>query len=104
MNKMKEIKLKLRDAKNKLTGKQKIIDEYNNLTSDIAHTSDNEENPEKKDKLMNLYGEVTRQEWESKEDGSFCVSDHNPYNARKKETKKLINIAKQGLAKINRGR
>ena len=104
MSELKQIRLKVRDAKNKITGKQGIIDEYNSLTQEIAESSDNEKNADRKKGFQTLYQEVTDEKWETNENGSITISDHNPYKEKKKDTKKKIEIAQQGLAKMRDGR
>ena len=100
----KELRLKIRDLKNKITGKDKVIEEYNKATMEIATLSDKEKDPEVKKKLLDLYQQVTDEKWEKTGKSSMTVSDYNPYKGSKKKTRKKIEMAKVGLKKIKGGR
>jgi len=99
----KKLKLKARDMFNKITGKDKVIEQYNELTHEIAASSDKEENPEKKKDLMKLYKDVTDEKWVNDEKGGCYSDDYNPYKLKnsKKKTRAKIDMARMGLEKIN---
>ena len=97
----KSLRLKIRDIKNKITGKDKVIEEYNKATMNIANLSDNEKDPKVKKQLMDLYQNVTDEQWVKSEHGGMAIVDYNPYKGSKKETRKKIEMAKLGLEKIN---
>lgn len=101
------ISLKIRDLKNRITGKDKVIEEYNKTMHKIATLSDNEKNPEVKKQLMDLYQTVTEEEWVKSDTGGMAICDYNPYKGSKKETREKIEMANAGLKKIkvrNQGR
>lgn len=101
---MKELRLKIRDLKNKITGKDKVIEEYNNATMNIANLSDNEKDPKVKKQLRDLYDKVTDEEWVKTGKTAMAIKSYNPYKGSKKETRKKIEMAKLGLKKIKGGR
>lgn len=102
MSRIKELKLKLRDIKNRLTGKQEVIDQYYGATHEIAQSSDKEEDPERKQELQDLYKKVTDEKWVKDEQGGWGSESHDPYKRKKKDTKKKIEEARQGLERIRR--
>ena len=95
----KQLRLRLRDLKNKITGKDKVIEKYNETTHKIATLSDKEKNPDVKKKLMELYEKVTDEKWHTDDNVAWSDS-YNPYKGRKKTTRSKIELAETGLKQI----
>jgi len=90
MNK-KKIRLQFRDAMNRLTGKQVLIDQYNALNSELCRISDNTTvgTPLKKYLLTNL-DRITEFKPVDAEYGAYYIDSYNPYRGKKAITKKKI--------------
>ena len=101
---IKQLKLKFRDIRNKITGKDKVIEEYQKTTMDIATLSDKEKDPKVKKELRKLYKDVTEEKWKIKENYASVHDSFNPYKSTKKATRKKIEMAQLGLKKIKGGR
>ncbi len=103
--KLKELKLRARDYKNKITGKDKVIKEYNEVVHEMTSASDKEKDPEIKKELMALCDNVLESKWHTAKDGmSVSYDSYNPYEGSKKKTLSKIEMAKIGLEKINASR
>jgi len=97
---MKQLRLKIRDLKNKILGKDKVIEEYKAKTYEIANLSDKEKDPEVKKKLLELYQKVTDEKWYKDDDGVFGSSSYDQYKGSKKTTRSKIELAELGLKQI----
>jgi hypothetical protein len=86
-----------RDSVNKLTGKQQLIDKYNNAVSELSQRSDSLYESSKKKALLARLEEITEDRWVEGENGIIETSSFNPY--RLTSTKAKI---KSKLADLNK--
>lgn len=100
---VKEVKLQFRDAKNRITGKQAAIDEYNALTLQICYISDRlaNDNPLKKTIIENI-NRICEKKCCDGPYGSFFIDSYNPWASSKSTTNKKITALQELLGKINR--
>ena len=101
---LKELRLKLRNAKNHIIGKQHIIDEYNALESQICSISDNmhKEDPLKQYVMRNLLKiREERLMFADTTFSAFYVVSYNPWKGTKSKTQRKIQEYKQLLRTIN---
>ncbi|MDE5615880.1 MAG: hypothetical protein K2I81_03550 [Alphaproteobacteria bacterium] len=93
----KQIRLKFRDAINKMTGKQPLIEEFNDLSQQLCELSDKTPvgTPMKK-RIMASIDSILEHETISTEHG-FYIDSYDPYKGSKATTKKKIDALKAAL-------
>lgn len=77
----KEMYLNFRDAINKLTGKQELIDKYNHAVHALSRKSDSMQAGAQKQKLLDQLTKIDEEEWmqEDKNVEIYAVKSFNPY-------------------------
>ena len=98
----KQIKLSLRNAINKITGKQVLIDEFYSLSFQLCEMSDNTPvgTPLKK-QIMDRINSILEQETVYTQHG-FYIDSYNPYKGSKATTQKKIEALKMALESFTR--
>ena len=86
-----QIRLNFRDAVNKITGKQALIEEYNILTLQLCNISDNTPvgTPMKNYLMEQLDVILERQDIYTR--NGIIMDSYDPYEGRKSTTQKKIN-------------
>ena len=98
----KQLKLSLRDAINKITGKKVLIDEFYSLSHRLCEMSDNTPvgTPLKK-QIMNSIDSILEQETVYTQHG-FYIDSYDPYKGSKATTQKKIEALKMALESFTR--
>jgi len=96
-----QVRLKLRDAVNKFTGKQNLIDQYDDLNMELCNISDRTPNgtPLKRYLRENL-DRITEAQTYYTMRGVFCIDTYDPYQGSKAETRKKIADFQSVLQKV----
>lgn len=101
-NKLKSLKLRIRDSVNKITGKQKVIDDYFKVSQEIAELGvkkDQERDPVITEKINNLYQRVTDTKFIQNGE-SITIDSYDPYKGSKKETQKRTEMGVKELKEL----
>lgn len=77
-NDRKQIYLAFRNGINKLTGKQKLIDAYEDAMGVLSAKSDSLRNETEKKKLIKQLEQISEEKWSETKTG-FSISGFNPY-------------------------
>jgi len=98
---LKQIRLNIRDIKNKITGKQQIIDQYNCLISDLAKISaETTNNPALKKYILSTLDEVTESAPVYSANTTY-IDSYNPWHGTKAKTRAKINRLMLALTRVN---
>lgn len=98
--KVRNFKKAIRDLKNKITGQQELIDEYNAITMKIAKASDKEPSKTaRKAQLQKAYETLDETTYKSTDIG-FEIGGFNPYHASKRAVKAKVELGRKLLAHL----
>lgn len=82
--------LALRNGINTLTGRQKLIDQYNDITHKLTEKSDSMEDGAKKTELSEKIDKLIEMKWKSYGNAGKTYSEFDPYKANRKVLKQKI--------------
>lgn len=95
--KVRNFKRAIRDLKNKITGQQELIDEYNVITAKIAKASSKEPGKTaRKAELLEAYHILEEDKFISEEE----QSSFNPYTASKRTVKAKVELGRNLLNQL----
>ncbi|MBQ0013357.1 MAG: hypothetical protein KBS86_02190 [Proteobacteria bacterium] len=95
--KLRQFKIAIRDLKNKATGQQKLIDEYNAIAHKIAVASDKEPTKTaRKAQLQEAFRILDETTYKTTDSG-FEMDGFNPYTASKSVVKAKVELGRKLL-------
>jgi len=110
-HKIKLLKLGIRNTVNKITGQQGKINQYSQIINTLITASEKENDPKKKQKILDSLNKLTEEVWERNPKGGLTVYDkfnqHNPLMYKKlgKKIETGNNLIKEfGLKIVQKGK
>jgi len=92
-SKRKSMYLAFRNGVNKLTGKQSLIDEYNDAVAALAQKSDSMQKGPQKENLLKQLTKIEEEQWEIKDGIASAIHSFNPYLIKTSKAKIKSKIA-----------
>ncbi len=97
---LRKLRIAVRDLKNKITGKQELIEEYYVITHKITTASDNTPSgTERKLRLMEAYNTLSETTY-APADFGFTIDGFDPYRASKRAVKKKVELGRKLLVRL----